>query len=706
MSNYQSLFSDFMSLSDDNPQHVLQSGMALLPRIKKEKNTGSLASVYYKMGLAHLYLGKYESALHSLKEARYIHEEKKLHKEVHLDDLAIAGTYILSGQQKTGIEMFFAIQEKASEANLHDVEELAWYHLGKLYAERGLTSQGMTFLSSALELNEITENQDCKVNILLEMGRIEMYRNNISKASALIDESARIGKENSHFFSYNSTLAQAELYSRTERWQQAEDLLNRTLLHCRKNEITRGEILTLYQLGLLLESQEQTERALEYFSQCFKKSGTYSFHQLKIKSGDALSRLYRKKGELETALNYLEEVRQLEREVLADNSGMKADIWNQNRKINRLEEEMASWKQYSEHLKQIHYEKEEVIRELRAVSEIAKKITSSLNPNDIAEILHNQLRRFLDLQSLYIGLYNRENNELDIRYLFKLDEQLKSIKMQIHHGKSLAYWVIHHNEDIIVNSREEAYAYTNSSLGLFNNNNIQSCIIVRLQIEGQIIGLMGIASLQKNRYMDRHLQILQALAGFLAVALSNAETHQNLITANEKIAYIASHDSLTGLPNRARIIERLNQELVRCRRYDTALAVLFIDLDGFKNINDNCGHRAGDELLKRISSSLSQKIRATDAVGRLAGDEFLVILTDNCTPDKGTRLAKQILKNISKPFIYEKNTLQVTASIGVSFYPNDGRDSETLINAADEAMYRAKTAGKNKISTLADTKQL
>ncbi|MCD6342790.1 MAG: GGDEF domain-containing protein, partial [Spirochaetaceae bacterium] len=211
-------------------------------------------------------------------------------------------------------------------------------------------------------------------------------------------------------------------------------------------------------------------------------------------------------------------------------------------------------------------------------------------------------------------------------------------------------------------------------------------------------GSVGLAFYPEDGSNSKDLVKL-ALAGFIAIALSNSNAHQSLVLANERIAYMATHDPMTGLPNRMRIMDRLEQELNRSRRYDKTLAVLFIDLDGFKRVNDTHGHQAGDFVLKQIAERLSAGIRATDAVGRLAGDEFLVIITDDCTRENGLQLAENLRKLLSEKIVFEKASLTVTGSVGLAFYPEDGSNSKDLVKLADKAMYKAKENGKNQIAT-------
>lgn len=163
----------------------------------------------------------------------------------------------------------------------------------------------------------------------------------------------------------------------------------------------------------------------------------------------------------------------------------------------------------------------------------------------------------------------------------------------------------------------------------------------------------------------------------------------------ERLNYLANFDSLTGLPNRALFQDRLGQVITRASWNKRAIAVLFLDLDRFKNINDSFGHTFGDVLLKSVAERLKECIRDGDTVARLGGDEFVVILDDLAIPDHTFFIAEKILAGLSKPFILQNRELFITASIGIAIYPNDGDNYETLVRNADTAMYRAKEQGKN-----------
>lgn len=163
----------------------------------------------------------------------------------------------------------------------------------------------------------------------------------------------------------------------------------------------------------------------------------------------------------------------------------------------------------------------------------------------------------------------------------------------------------------------------------------------------------------------------------------------------ERLRYIAGHDPLTGLCNRIRFEDRLLHAILRARRDNQSMALLFLDLDGFKEVNDTNGHHAGDELLVSIGNRLTAVLRDSDTVARMGGDEFAVLLEGGITPEGARGVAEKIIATIAAgvPGI----ELPVSASVGVALYPRDGNDAESLLRCADQAMYRAKRLGKNRL---------
>ena len=170
---------------------------------------------------------------------------------------------------------------------------------------------------------------------------------------------------------------------------------------------------------------------------------------------------------------------------------------------------------------------------------------------------------------------------------------------------------------------------------------------------------------------------------------------ESLRRLNAKLEHKAYHDALTGLPNRALFADRLRQALARARRYGTRVAVLLIDVNGFKQINDTYGHDIGDAALVEIARRLRARIRQTDTVSRWGGDEFSAVLTDVRTPQDAAEGTEHLIAAFRAPLVLGGHELNVTVSIGVSLFPTDAEGPDDLVRHADHAMYQADAAGDN-----------
>ncbi|MBP2240383.1 diguanylate cyclase (GGDEF)-like protein [Cytobacillus eiseniae] len=162
----------------------------------------------------------------------------------------------------------------------------------------------------------------------------------------------------------------------------------------------------------------------------------------------------------------------------------------------------------------------------------------------------------------------------------------------------------------------------------------------------------------------------------------------------EKLAQMAFYDALTELPNRALLKSHLKKVMARAKRKEHEFTIMFIDLDGFKEVNDTLGHDIGDALLKEVAHRLNRTVREEDFISRLGGDEFIIILEDTRKEDV-TSIGDRIITNISQPYPFSEKEAIVTPSIGIANYPDDGEDIHSLVQNADKAMYHAKNIGKN-----------
>jgi diguanylate cyclase (GGDEF)-like protein/PAS domain S-box-containing protein len=227
---------------------------------------------------------------------------------------------------------------------------------------------------------------------------------------------------------------------------------------------------------------------------------------------------------------------------------------------------------------------------------------------------------------------------------------------------------------------------------------VRAVVAVPLLHEGRLMGSLSVNTYDPARkFTDEDAEVLELLAGLASAALGSlertaelAEANRELRQARDEAQHKALHDGLTGLPNRTLLRDRLQQALFVADRDNAVLALLIMDLDRYKDVNDTLGHHSGDELLQQVGLRLRSVLRASDTVARMGGDEFGVVLPMAANAELASRVAQMLVKALEQPFTLDGHAVSVGASIGIAMYPEHGTDVKTLLRHADVAMYVAK----------------
>lgn len=224
---------------------------------------------------------------------------------------------------------------------------------------------------------------------------------------------------------------------------------------------------------------------------------------------------------------------------------------------------------------------------------------------------------------------------------------------------------------------------------------ILSAMSLPLRAGNRTLGAMTMYSRAANAFGVEEVRIAEKLADNLAYGIAALRADAARRRYAQQLEYHAGHDILTGLPNRALLQDRLKQAIAYAARYAYPVWVLFLDLDGFKYVNDSLGHKAGDHVLEMVATRLQASVRESDTVARLGGDEFVLVLPERIDERLATGIVQHIIESVATPLTTEGHEFFLGSSIGVAVYPGDGEDPETLIKNADIAMYRAKETGGN-----------
>lgn len=223
----------------------------------------------------------------------------------------------------------------------------------------------------------------------------------------------------------------------------------------------------------------------------------------------------------------------------------------------------------------------------------------------------------------------------------------------------------------------------------------RSSIALPLIVNGRVLGALTIYASETDAFNPEEVKLLEELANDLAYGIATLRTRVEHEEAEKQLAYLAHHDMLTGLPNRLLLRDRFDRAAAQADREQSGVAVLFLDLDNFKQVNDTLGHNYGDQLLVRVVERLRGCLRETDTVSRQGGDEFVVLLPNLRDLDLIGGIAQSIIEAYSEPFGIEHYSISTTFSIGVSLYPDDGREFDMLLKKADTAMYQSKDSGRD-----------
>jgi diguanylate cyclase (GGDEF)-like protein len=343
----------------------------------------------------------------------------------------------------------------------------------------------------------------------------------------------------------------------------------------------------------------------------------------------------------------------------------------------------------------------ERVRELGTLYDISKAVASVLDVDELLTRIVEASRYVTRADQASLFLHNEERDEILLRAT-QSSEDSRARLMSKKVNDPVVSNVIANGEPMSVASRQTT-GFAQRHLAL----------AAPLSPRDRTIGaLCAYKRETAGQFTKNDLYLLSALADHAAIAIENArlyEAAQRELDQRRKaeavITQLAYHDSLTGLPNRMLFSDRLKVALAQARRHNYRLAVMMMDLDHFKSVNDNLGHAVGDKLLQAVGDRLLMVLRESDTICRLGGDEFLLLLGEMKQPEFAERAAERVLDTIRKPFVIEQHRLPVTTSIGIALYPDDGQNEDTLVRRADLAMYRAKERGRDNYQRISEQTQ-
>lgn len=331
--------------------------------------------------------------------------------------------------------------------------------------------------------------------------------------------------------------------------------------------------------------------------------------------------------------------------------------------------------------------------QISTISALGQEITASLSLEEILETVHDKILTLMPADTFGLALYTPETDSLDYAFFIDDGRRLPSVKVPLVTPNSLGSWCFNNSKEIMSNSIEADWPeIMNEAPRSLTHGEVfcrRSVIFVPILAHGERLGILSVQASVHNAYTLYHLDSLKALASYVAIAIENARLFQD-------VQHRATYDHLTGILNRPTILGKAEDEFQRVRRYGGKLSVLMVDVDHFKQINDQHGHQAGDVVIREVARHLSSHLRDVDFAGRYGGEEFLIVLPE--TDREGANiLAERIRSTIVGKVLYTvgSTALSCTLSIGGHELGTSEANFDDTIKHADESLYWCKANGRN-----------
>jgi len=316
----------------------------------------------------------------------------------------------------------------------------------------------------------------------------------------------------------------------------------------------------------------------------------------------------------------------------------------------------------------------------QAVYDISAAAQQTDNLDQLFAKVHGIVGKLIPAPNFFIALYDVDRDEINFPYFVdQHDEAPTPIPLD---SGTLSAEVIRHGKVLVLDqsNKDVIFAGPCKPVGA---DAIQ-WVGIPLSTDNQVVGLLAVQSYSTNiRYTEADIDLLQFVSTQIASAIQRTQLHAHLL-------YAAGHDPLTGLANRGLFQDRLTSALSRVRREHARFAILYIDLNKFKDINDSYGHNIGDQLLQQVAQRLLECVRESDTVARIGGDEFVILLDAIVLTTHAANVSRKIQTRLSNGFTIDGHEVHITPSIGIAVYPEDGDDEIDLLKHADDSMYQSK----------------
>lgn len=657
---------------------------AYLKSLDIDDEEGISRSIYL-FGMIKFRLREFSNANEYFENALNICQKHEHLVDIKLKILKALGDLRLEfNDYESALEYYLSCLDISSTDSYSNEKSGILYGLGTVYKELEQYSIAIEYFEEAVNLKENHKKYYGLCKLYSQISECYLYEGRLDEANNYIQKALNLAaeKNNNFDFGYAYMIYAKYLYEKSD-YKESKVYFEKSMKKFSAEKYINFLLETMAEYGIMLFKSDSLREAEQTLSETSVLLLNQKNYRVELKVNLYLSKIYEKMNQFDKALNYFKRFYELKN--VNDETWKKIKIKNI---INRYEYLRTDIK-----VKELTNTNENLV----TLSRLGREITSSLNHNEIIEKISSGIFERINCTSIGIGLVDHEKKILE----YTLIEKNKCQKLKISTDNKNTYLVrlLYMTEESIRNDfyrlrKEKKISYNFTGI----DENTQSMMACPLIFEKDTIGMILVLSESPEAFKENDLELLKILSSYTSIAISNSMKSQAIMDTNKKLKDMTERDGLTKVFNRYSLNTNVAKIVQKARKYPKPYSVIMIDVDYFKEYNDNYGHLAGDQCLIQVANLLNQVCAGEKSyIYRYGGDEFMILLLNR---DEALMIAENICNGVSNLKIehfYSKCSPYVSLTIGVATINNKYLDYMKAFALADEALYAAKSKGRNNV---------
>ena len=667
---------------------------------------GSTALQYQRGMIQHLLLrARYEGGRDQYIDALVqANEAHRLAQETQEPDLIIRSCRVLGylysqlGKYDNALMHLLDAIRRINETGInvmegiYPIEIYLYNNVAVIYSNVGKTQDALSSFLKAYEMAKelggsmlsTTLNNVAEMHLILGDSQAALRYNRMA-----LDEVNRLnlgpGDQHQCYNNFGLIYARMGLYTKAlENFRQAISIAARS-------GSKSMQIVSAMDLSRLYLLMDNSAMALEVISTALPLAQEIQANVLLRDIHLLLSDICERTADYKKALEHYKTHMNLSQEVFAKETEQRIGYYEAEFRAQQAIKDAEIYRLINIELRKNSQALEESHRNITAISQIGRELTSTLNIEEILQTLYESVQTLMEANVFGIAFYDEETKVVEYKLMLEEGERIPLSQKKLGDRGTYTERCVFNRVAVVEN---EVPTDASRLLGAQKERPVRSLIYCPLQFAEKIIGVMTVQSYSPNAYTEQHVNTLMALANYVAIALNNSQKSEALRDAARNLEQLSKLDPLTGLYNRRHIIEKMEEERLRFLRYDTSFSLIILDIDYFKRVNDTYGHDCGDYVLVQVANKMRQLLRQQDCLARWGGEEFLILMPET-DADGARALAERLRQSIHDMGLdYNGIYLHVTVTLGICQYVHELSIDE-IIMRADRALYRGKKRGRD-----------